>query len=772
MNSFLPTDAKSRGRLGLLFALLVLCGIVAATLWANWIHAEQELRTADTSKLQEILKNDPGNTKAQLLLGTKLEAKQDLAGAREAYKRAAELDGDSESAWLGWARVSQKTGEIQEAYSVLEVFMKSHPTNVNALLELAAFYQDQDAVIRAYDSAKKATQIAPKNVRAWRRVATTAVDLTLYTEAESAIGHALALIPDDWRSYYVLGKAQIGLHKEKDALGSFEKASQLAPDEVSPLREIGALQFATAVSDEDFKKALNTLKQVNKSAPEDAGVTLMIGKALLRLNDKVGAEKKFNETIRLAPNEASAYFELSRLAQASGDSKMASTLKARHDDLEAYRMEKGNLLSLIYQDRDDVSKSNERRLKLARLYAKHNDYELSIREYKHLQARVPGDAKIAKELQDVERLATTAFPENLSVSEVNLLAKGDEFRSKGKFRDAGRIYAQVLVKNKKSAPAYLGLGLSLLGNGDKDNAFRAFNKALEIDPNQDAAQFEVARLYREMDFADEAIRRLDLLLKKDPVNAQYHNERGLAYQKVEVFGPAEESFLKAVTVDPGNNDFLINLAFAQAKNNKFAEAERNYRAALLKEPENGVLLAFFGSFLVERSQATGNSAMLKEAEDILKKSLALSPNNFTASFGLGNLYLNRGDAAVALPYLMAANRQNPEINVVYYRLAVAYTKIGDKDKAKLYRKESERRTEYFNRRSNTEQLTRESPKDPALRIKLARIYAEGGDLTRAINQYQVYLTMKPEDATARKERDALVKKADSSNIDIPRSEGS
>jgi len=67
-----------------------------------------------------------------------------------------------------------------------------------------------------------------------------------------------------------------------------------------------------------------------------------------------------------------------------------------------------------------------------------------------------------------------------------------------------------------------------------------------------------------------------------------------------------------------------------------------------------------------------------------------------------------------------------------------------------------RRSEYFNRRTATEQLARERINDPALRLTLARIYAEGGDFARAINQYQVYLTFKPKDTAVKKELTTLV----------------
>jgi len=49
-------------------------------------------------------------------------------------------------------------------------------------------------------------------------------------------------------------------------------------------------------------------------------------------------------------------------------------------------------------------------------------------------------------------------------------------------------------------------------------------------------------------------------------------------------------------------------------------------------------------------------------------------------------------------------------------------------------------------------------KDPALRLKLARLYARGGQNARAINQYQMCLDLDPKNAAARKELTALIRR--------------
>ena len=763
--------------------VLTLCTAIAVSLWISRIRTDDSLKTAPLAQLTERVKTDPENARVHYYLGVRQQEAGDRDAAKTSYKKAAELDGDMEDAWIGWAKIAEQKGEIQEAFSVLTVYLKAHPKSVEANLTLAAFYHGQDAVQRAYETAQKAAELDPKNVRAWRRVATEALDLAFYPEAEIAIQKALALVPDDWRSYYLLGVAQKRQKREKEALVSFQKSAELAPKESSPLREVGALQLASATDVAGYQAALNVLEKAQKADPQNGEIALLLGKAQIALKNETAAKTAFEEAVRLAPNDAPAYFELANLYRKAGDTKRADQLKSRHAELESYRLDKGNLLSLIYQDKENVEKSNERRLKLARLYAKFGDFDLALREYRHLQARLPDDATIKTELAEVEakaaaiqasnasRLASDARPADDArpAGDVRpagdgrptpniLLAQADSLMEQGRIKEAKRIFVQALLQDKKSAPAYLGLGQALASEGDNENAFRAFQRALKFDPNLAAAELALARLYLTMGFADETIHRVEKLLTKEPNNALYCSLLGNAYLKVEVFGPAEQAFARAVAADPQNADYLANLAFVQAKNNKFADAEKNFRAAAQHDPQNANLLAFFGSFLNDRAQATGKSELATEAEEMLKRSLSLSPKNFTASFALGNLYLNRNDAPQATGYLLTANEQRPDIIPVYYRLSLTYERLGDKAKADYYRKEFRRRSEYNERRVNTEQLARERLKDAALRLKLARIYAEGGDNARAVNQYQVYLNMRPKDALAKTELDALLRK--------------
>ncbi|MDX1931641.1 MAG: tetratricopeptide repeat protein [Capsulimonadales bacterium] len=760
MNAPAPST-KHRRRLVLEIGLLVLCCLIGGTLWFVRERSRRTLETATAEQLERITQKETGNAEAFYRLGLRYQEKGEAEKAKTALKKAAEIDADFTDAWVAWARVAEGQGELKEAFAVLDVFLKSHPNDADALIALATFYHNQDAVTRAYETVKKATASDPKNVRAWRRQATEAYSLQVFAEAETAIRTALTLVPNDWRSHYLLGTILVKLRRPDDALTSLRKASELAPTESAPLREIGRLELDRSADEEGAKRAEIVLKQAFEKTPDDAGVRLLLGRTAIRLRNWPEARRHLEAVVQAQPTDPDGFFELAKVYRQVGDKPREQATQKRHDELRAYRLARFNLQSLIFQDKGDTAKNNARRLELARLFARYGDYELAVREYRHLLARTPGDVVVSRELQAAQEAIRSgvpplaaADPAKLSVEE--LLRLGDDQMQRRQFGQAKRFYTQALVKNPKRAIAFLGLGQALMAEGNQPDAFRAFQKAAALDPELDVAEYWIAQIYLNLGFGDEAIKHLEPIVKKRPENAAYQNLLGLGYQRVEVYGMAERHFARAVAADPNEVDYLVNLAFVEAKNRKNAEAERHYREAAKRAPDNGTLLAFFGSFLSDLGTERKDDALVREAEEILKRSLSLVPKNFTAAFALGNLYLNRNEAALAIPYLTMANEAQPDLIQPWYRLSLAYSRLGDRAKTDYYRQEFRRRQEYSDRRNATEMLTRERIKDPDLRVKLARIYAEGGDFERAINQYQVALSLKPGNPVAKKEMDALV----------------
>jgi len=68
--------------------------------------------------------------------------------------------------------------------------------------------------------------------------------------------------------------------------------------------------------------------------------------------------------------------------------------------------------------------------------------------------------------------------------EVGHLARGNAFRDRGQSPSAVAAYRRAIELNPRFAPAYRALGLTLIGQSDRDGAMSAFNRYLELETDE------------------------------------------------------------------------------------------------------------------------------------------------------------------------------------------------------------------------------------------------------------------------------------------------
>lgn len=84
----------------------------------------------------------------------------------------------------------------------------------------------------------------------------------------------------------------------------------------------------------------------------------------------------------------------------------------------------------------------------------------------------------------------------------------------GNYRGAEAAYRQALRKNNKSAKAFLGLGMALSLQGDRQKAINAYEKAITIQPNYPAALVHLGYAYTEKSTKGQNIAKARELFKQ------------------------------------------------------------------------------------------------------------------------------------------------------------------------------------------------------------------------------------------------------------------
>lgn len=129
-------------------------------------------------------------------------------------------------------------------------------------------------------------------------------------------------------------------------------------------------------------------------------------------------------------------------------------------------------------------------------------------------------------------------------------------------------------------------GLVALQEGRTHAALGDFERALEIDPRNEAARQTYISLLLENKRNDDAVRQLRLALGIDP--RQPGLAMILARLQLEKGGPALQTLMTTLPYAGSNPEYQAFLAGVLQREQRHAEAAQHYRNALQLTPQNGV----------------------------------------------------------------------------------------------------------------------------------------------------------------------------------------
>ena len=215
-------------------------------------------------------------------------------------------------------------------------------------------------------------------------------------------------------------------------------------------------------------------------------------------------------------------------------------------------------------------------------------------------------------------------------------------------REATPIQKAAILKamelDESLAEAYSGLAiLKTWGEWDWPAADRAFERAIELNPNHAEARAYYAHFLNIMGRPDEAMAQIERALELDPFNALYQALYGEDLVWVRRYDDAIAQFRKALTTSP-------NLRFALTGISRALHLKGLYEDALTAHK---LFLARVGDRELEEALTQGYAeggypgAMRQLAET----DAARSRTTHVVAFGVASLYLRAGENERALEWL-------------------------------------------------------------------------------------------------------------------------
>ncbi len=163
-------------------------------------------------------------------------------------------------------------------------------------------------------------------------------------------------------------------------------------------------------------------------------------------------------------------------------------------------------------------------------------------------------------------------------------------------------------------------------------------------------RLELAVGYFEQGQTSVALDELKLALNADPNFAQAYNLRGLIYMRLNEANLAEESFRRALSIDPQDAGVMHNLGWMLCQQARFPDSVQAFGQALAN-PQYGDRAKTWmaqGICQIKAGQKT-------EAESSLLRAYELDAGNPVTGFNLANLLFQKGDFVRAQFYIRQVN---------------------------------------------------------------------------------------------------------------------
>ena len=484
-------------------------------------------------------------------------------------------------------------------------------------------------------------------------------------EIESALAFYSAVLasepqnPDLIRRAFVL---QLGEGRFADALAL---AGRMAPDEAKRVGYPEYLRAAGAIKRGQFAEAATRLNALGRDSVAGLVVPLLTAWAEAGRGDRTASAQALAP---LAAKEgAKGFFDLhgALLADLAGDFKGAEAGLLKIAEAEGAATVRLTVL-------------------LGNLHERMGEPAKALALYDAFIARNPDSRLLDDARARAEAAKFKPKPEVGTASEgaaEALLGLAGVFRQQN-VRETALLLARLALFLRPDFPSAQVLLADLYEN---DNRFAAANAVYEaISPMSSlyrATRARIAANFERMERFDEAIQRLESLAKIDAKAPEPLIQLGDTLRGRKKFKEAAEAYDRAIarvpTLERRHWSLLYSRAIAYERSDQWPRAEADFLKALEFEPEQPYVLNYLGYSWIEKRQN------LERATDMIRRAVALRPNDGYIVDSLGWVHYQLGDFEAAVRELERAVELRPEDPVINDHLGDAFWRVGRRTEARF-----------------------------------------------------------------------------------------
>ena len=607
-------------------------------------------------------------------------------GAANAAIRRVQAAGYSNQPYVNFVRgyIAFRQSNYAVATAALEKSVEFDEENPLSKLYLVASYLEEGKLEQAQVIANQLYYTIPNSVEVARMFASLNMRQQDFGAAKERLGTLLEVQEDDAVALGMLGSMALMEGKGDEAVGYLQRLSALSPDDESVQKMLNLamtmrgdyitqvtsaleqqvasedydrmlLSAAAALKQGQLKEAVAIAENLQQQFPDSVGPLKMLASIHLSVNDWRTGQALLEQTLSLDPLEPSAVKTLAKIYLSTGEEARAMALisaylKAFPNDKEALAIRAELVVATrdyeeaekyLIESRDQDPGNLELQARLATLYFENGRYEqVSVLT----ESMSDDDIRMQPALMELrgkslyilsnEEGAASVWDKWVDLAPDSALAnfyKGDSLAKAGQL--------ELALQSLEVSQGWLEVMA-----GDYAEAAQSLQKSVSIEPTPETVVLLVSALNSEGE-ADEALAALESGLDTFPRNTGLIAILGQTYISGNKTDKAIALYQRLLEITPESVLALNNLAWLLRDENPPQALEYATRASALA-PEDPYVLSTMSVLLVGAGQTT-------EGEQMLRKAVALNPDNMQVKLDLGQLLIKLGNAASAESYLNA-----------------------------------------------------------------------------------------------------------------------
>ena len=500
-------------------------------------------------------------------------------------------------------------GNLDNAASTYSEVIRRDPTNAASMYELANIYAEQKKYSDALFFSKSAYQLDRKNNWYALSYADILQRNKRFNDAADILGKLVLDYPDQSDYYFEWASALIYADRPADAIKAYDKTEQL----IGVTKEVSMQKARIYQRMNKNEKAVEELKKLIQYDSRDAQSYGMLAEVYQSMGEKQKALETYNQILLIDPNNP--YIHLS--------------------------------LADYYRNNGEKEKSIEE-LKKA-FQNKDLDIDTKISILSSYYALIDIHPELLSQALEMCTLLIESHPSEPRAHAVY----GDFLLKDKKFNDARKEYLTardlgskefVVVRQILALDVQLQLRDSLVK--DSEEAMSSFPDQPLVYLYSGIAQSQKKNYTKAVESLNSGVK---MVVDNKEMESQFYTSLGEAYNELKNFPKSDESFERAITIDPKNANTLNNYAyFLSVRNENLEKAEKLSRESNELEPAQGSYQDTYGWIMYKMNK-------FDDAKIWLEKSLANTPDSSaTVLEHYGDVLFKLGDTAKAFDFWQKA----------------------------------------------------------------------------------------------------------------------